>query len=293
MSWFRTLGWMSVWLSGIGLLGHSPWTRTLRSEEANDPPAPVAAKSPLATYLSVGSTVSEKVQAKVLSAARTLQQRAEQEGRTAFLILEIGPGSSRFGSIRDLAKELTSAKFGSLRTIAWVPEPKDKKRIDGYNVILALACKEIVMHPDAELGDIGRGKALDAEEQQFVLSLVDKRLNPKLSSALVSGLMDPQKTVLKVKLESEADGRKSSESRVLTSDEHRLLLDNKVVVQDVITIKDAGVLGFFSGSRARALDVLVSQTAETRSDLADLYNFPREFLRENATSGEALRVVRI
>jgi membrane-bound serine protease (ClpP class) len=272
------------------LLGSSSWT--LRAEEPNDP-AVTATKPPLAMYLTVGSSVSDAVQAKVLNAARKVQQQAEQEGRLAVLVLEIGPGTSRFGSIRDLAKELTSAKFGSLRTVAWIPEAKDKKRIDGYNVILALACKEIVMHPDAELGDIGRGKALDVEEQQFVLSLVEKRLNAKLSSGLVTGLMDPQKTILKVKLEADTDGRKSSESRVLTSDEHRRLLDNKVVVQDVITLKEAGELGFFSGQRARTLDVLVSQTAELRTDLADLYNFPREYLRENATAGEIPRVVRI
>lgn len=284
---------MSVWLSCIGLLGHSPWSRTLRSEESNDPPAAAATKFPLAMYLSVGSPVSDAVQAKVLNAARKVQQQAELEGRSAVLILEIGPGTSRFGSIRDLAKELTSAKFGPLRTIAWIPQPNDKKRIDGYNVILALACKEIVMHPDAELGDIGRGKALDAEEQQFVLSLVEKRLNPKLSNALVTGLMDPQKAVRKVKIERDADGRKSSESRVLTADEHERLLANKVVVQEVVTIKEVGELGFFSGSRARGLDLLVSQTAETRPDLADLYNFPREFLRENATAGETPRVIRI
>lgn len=293
MHWLRTHSLVSVWLSSLSLLALSPWMRTLRSEEPNDSPAPAAAKSPLAMYLSVGSPVGDAVQAKVLNAARKVQQQAEQEGRPAVLILEIGPGTSRFGSIRDLAKELTSAKFGPLRTIAWIPEPKDKKRIDGYNVILALACKEIVMHPDAELGDIGRGKALDAEEQQFVLSLVEKRVNAKLSSGLVTGLMDPQKTILKVKLEADMDGRKTSESRVLTSDDHRRLLDDKVVVQDVITIKEAGEVGFFSGSRARALDVLVTQTAETRADLADLYNFPREFLRENATSGETPRVVRI
>ena len=148
MNWIRTLGWMSVWLSSLGLLGQGQWTRTLRSEEPNESPIPAAARSPLATYLNLGSTVSEKVHAKVLSSARTLQQQAEQEGRSALLVLEIGPGSSRFGSIRDLAKELSSAKFGSLRTIAWIPEPKDKKRIDGNNVILALACNEIVMHPN-------------------------------------------------------------------------------------------------------------------------------------------------
>lgn len=274
VNWLRTIGWACAWAVGIGLLGQGVSTVTLRSEEADDAAA-VAAKSPLAVFLSVGSPIRDAVQAKVLNAARKIQQQAEQESRPAILVLEIGPGTSQFGAVRDLAKELASAKFASLRTIAWVPEPKDKKRIDGYNVILALACKEIVMHPDAELGDIGRGKALDAEEQQFVLSLIEKRLNPKLSTALVAGLMDPQRTVLKVKIEADVDGRKTSEGRVLTSEEHRRLLDNKVVVQDVITIKEAGVVGLFSGSRARALDVLVTQTAETRSDLADLYNFPR------------------
>ncbi|HLQ46463.1 MAG TPA: NfeD family protein [Planctomycetaceae bacterium] len=287
MSWLRTVCWIGVWAVGGGLGA----VALLAEDPVDGKPAPP--KSPLAIYLSVGSPLSDAVQAKVLNAARKVQQQADQEGRPAVLILEISPGTSKFGQVRDLAKELTSAKFAALRTIAWIPEPKDKKRIDGYNVILAIACKEIVMHPDAELGDIGRGKALEAEEQQFVLSLVEKRLNPKLSTALVTGLMDPQKNVLKIKLESDVDGRKVSETRVLTKEEHGRLLDNKVVVQDVITVKEAGVIGSFSGSRARALDVLVTQTADARSDLADLYNFPREFLRENATSGETPRVVRI
>lgn len=261
---------------------------------ADDPTVPPAVSpSPLVVSLSVGSPISDAVQAKVLNAARKIQQQAEQEHRPAMMILEIGPGTSRFGQVRDLAKELTSTKFAALRTVAWIPVPKDGKRIDGYNVILALACKEIVMHADAELGDIGRGKALDAEEQQFVMSLVEKRLNPKLSSGLVAGLMDPQKTILKVKLESDVDGRKTTESRILTTEEHRRLLDNKVTVQDVITIKEAGAIGVFTGNRARSLDVLVSQTVETKSDFAELYRFPREFLRESATSGETPRVVRI
>ncbi len=287
MNWIRTVCWIGVWAACGGLAGQLLL--------ADDPAIPKldAHKAPLAVYLSVGSSLSDAVQAKVLNAARKVQQQAEQEGRPAILILEIGPGTSKFGQVRDLAKELTAAKFASLRTVAWIPEPKDKKRIDGYNVILALACKEIVMHPDAELGDIGRGKTLEAEEQQFVMSLVEKRLNPKLSNALVAGLMDPQKVVLKVKVESDVDGRKVSESRVLTSDEHRRLLDNKVVVQDVTTVKEVGVLGLFTGKRARELDVLVTQTAEVRTDLADLYDFPREYLRENATSGDTPRVVRI
>jgi membrane-bound serine protease (ClpP class) len=286
------LSWLSVLAAGLGALGHAPWGRPLHSQAQEVPNAPTA-KSPLAVYVTVGSPLTDAAQARVLNAARKVQQQAEQESRPAILILEITPGTSRFGSVSDLAKELTSNKFASLRTIAWIPEPKDKKRIDGYHVILALACKEIVMAPDAELGDIGRGKALAPEEQQFVLSLVEKRLNPKLSSALVTGLMDPQKTILKVKIQTEVDGRQSFEHRILTSEEHRRLLDNKVVVQDVITIKEAGTIGVFSGARARALDVLATRTADTRTDLADLYEFPREYLREVATSSEAPRVVRI
>ena len=283
--WFR----FAIWLLVLPFLSQNT---TAVADEAGE--AKLADKpSPLVVYVTAGSPISDAVQAKILNAARKVQRQAELESRPAILILEIGPGTSRFGQVRDLAKELTSAKFAQLRTIAWIPAPKDGKRIDGYNVVLALACKEIVMHPDAEMGDIGRGKALDAEEQQFVLSLVEKRLNPKLSAGLVTGLMDPQKTVLKVKIESDMDGRKGTESRVLTSEEHRLLLENKVVVQDVTTIKEAGSIGLFSGSRARALDVLVAQVADTKTDIAELYNFSREFLRESATSGETPRVVRI
>lgn len=134
MNWLRTIGWVSAWAAGIGLLGLGVSDGKLWSDEAGDAPV-VAAKSPLAVYLSVGSPINDAVQAKVLNAARKIQQQAEQESRPAILVLEIGSGTSRFGAVRDLAKELTSAKFGSLRTVAWVPEPRDKKRIDGYNVI--------------------------------------------------------------------------------------------------------------------------------------------------------------
>ena len=40
------------------------------------------------------------------------------------------------------------------------------------------------MKPDASLGDIGLGKALDVDEQSFVVNLVNRRHNPKLSEAL-------------------------------------------------------------------------------------------------------------
>ena len=50
-------------------------------------------------------------------------------------------------------------------------EPKRQKRIDGYNVILT-GLQGNRDASDAELGDIGRGKPVEAEEQQFVVSLI-------------------------------------------------------------------------------------------------------------------------
>ena len=120
-------------------------------------------KIPLAVYITVSSPLNDAMAARVTNAAVKLQHRAEQEDRPAYLVLEIQRGQSRFGQVRDLAKELRSTKLSRVRTIAWIPEAEDGKPVDGYNVILALACNEIVMHPDAELGDVGRGRALGSE----------------------------------------------------------------------------------------------------------------------------------
>ncbi|HAH46064.1 MAG TPA: hypothetical protein DCM07_14660, partial [Planctomycetaceae bacterium] len=123
----------------------------------------------------------------------------------------------------------------------------------GNNVVLALACDEIVMHPDAELGDIGYGKALDQDEREFVLSIVEKRHNAKLSRALVLGMMDPQQAVPQVKIQQGEGENRQILSRIVTPDELKRLQENRAVITDVETIKEAGSLGVFSGSKARAL----------------------------------------
>ena len=70
-------------MAGIGLLGQRASEGVLWSQDADEAPAAVVAKPPIATYISVGSPVSDAVQAKVLNAARKLQQQAEQESPKA------------------------------------------------------------------------------------------------------------------------------------------------------------------------------------------------------------------
>jgi membrane-bound serine protease (ClpP class) len=256
------------------------------SEQApadNEPPEKTE-HGPVARYVTVTNPVDNVIFSRVRNILVKLQHQAEQEDRAAILILEIERGTSMFGQVRDLAKELTSARYSMVRTIAWVPDHEDNRPLDGYTAILALACKEIVMHPDAEIGDIGRGQPIDDDEQHFVINMVEKRYNTQVNGALVVGMCDPQKTILRIKIDG-GDG--VVESRVVTGEELRRLQDNDEAIPDIITIKEQGQPLLLSGRSARAYDVLAMQTSEDRSDLADLYGFERRYLREDLTGGEA------
>ncbi len=217
-----------------------------------------------------------------------LQNESAQSNQTGYLILKISPGSSPFHQVQGLAKFLASSQLSSLKTIAWIPDT-----VIGNNVVLALACDEIVMHPDAELGDIGYGKGVDRDEREFILSIVEKRHNAKLSRALALGMMNPQQAVLKIKIQRGEGENKQVESRIVTPEELKRLQDNMAVIVDVETIKEVGSAGVFSGSKARSLDVLVQQLAPSRGDLAELYGIPREKLRSDPAMGEAPKAMLI
>lgn len=246
--------------------------------------------APLGRFLTIGSPVDDTVYARVTNAALALQNQAQQEKRRAILVLEITPGSSQFHHVQGLARFLTSAQLSQVTTVAWIPET-----VTGNNAVLALAANEIVMHPSAELGDIGRGQALEADEQHAVLLLVQKRHNAKVNEALAAGMVDPQKRVWKIQVKPAGDDDQPAESRIVTDEELRELQKSRLAILDTVTIKEAGVPGLFSGTTARDLDVLAVQTAESRSAVAELYRLPREAMREDATAGRTVkaRLIRV
>ena len=238
-------------------------------------------RTPLGQFLTITSPVDDAIFNRVSTTALRLQQQATQEDRPAILILQIEPGTSQFHHIQGLSKFLTSSQISNVTTVAWIPAT-----VTGPNVLLALACKQIVMHPDAELGDIGRGKPLEAEEQQAILAMAQKRHNNKINSAIVRGMMDPQEQLWRVRVRSMEAGTDELESRVVTKDELETLRRTNVTIENVEVVKDPGTIGTFRGSTARALDILVAQTAENRSSVATLYGLQRESLRETALDKE-------
>lgn len=239
------------------------------------------AGAPPAKVVTLSSPIDETVAGRVQNVALELQSDAARTGQDAILVLEITPGSSKFGAVRDLAQFLTSAEVSKLRTVAWIPES-----VDGNNVVVALACNEIVMHPDAELGDIGRGQAVDPADADFVLRLVERRHNAKLSPAIVRGMLDPQVAVLRATIGEGAN----AVVRIVTADELKQLQDR--TTERVVTepVKEAGTAGLFSGNQARRLGILAAGTATTRQDLADLYSLPSAALRPDPIAGKAPKV---
>ena len=145
------------------------------------------------------------------------------------MILEIPPGSSRFGQVSDLARRLTSAEFSRVRTVAWVP-----KTVTGYHAIIAVACQDIVMDADASLGDVGRGKAVPEVERDLILSIVDRR-NSRLSRGVVQAMMDPAVELLRVNIDGPDPG-----VRFLTPAELKSLQANNTPISETERIKDVG-----------------------------------------------------
>ncbi len=242
-------------------------------------------KLPLGQFVTVTSPVDDAVFNRISTAALKLQRQAGQEDRPAILVLQIEPGTSQFHQVQGLAKFLTSENVSNITTVAWIPAT-----VTGPNVLVALACKQIVMHPDAELGDIGRGKPLEQQDQQQVLALAQKRHNIKVNAAIVRGMMEQQEQLWRVRLRTQDGGKDELESRVVTKDELETLRGTNVNIENAEIVKDAGTIGTFKGSAARSLDILVAQTAENRVAVAGQYGLPREALREPLPEKENRKV---
>ncbi|MEZ6130098.1 MAG: hypothetical protein R3C59_15545 [Planctomycetaceae bacterium] len=234
--------------------------------------SPAEARNRFGQFLTLSSPISDSQVAQVSNMALELQARAVREDREAVLILEIPAGSSRFGQVSDLARRLTSADVSRVRTVAWLP-----KTVEGYHAVIALACHDIVMDPDASIGDIGRGAALPKEEQEFILSIVNRRRNSRLSQGVVQAMMDPSVELLRVQMEGAAG---LEEQRFLTPAELKSLRDQDTVISQTEVIKNVGAVGSFNASDAQRSGFLVARTVASRRDVAVLYDLPTESLRE-------------
>lgn len=238
-------------------------------------------------FVTITSPIDDVVYSRVSNAALKLQAEAASSGQKAVLVLQIPPGASPFHQVQGLAKFLTSPQIGQVTTVAWIPE-----NLTGPHVLLALACREIVMPDDVQIGDLSRGARLDPEEEQASLAIAQKRLNPKVNAALVRGLTDPQQALYRIRIKPENG---AAESRIVTLEELEEIRKTNAVIDDATPVKERGSPGIFTGKAARGWDILVTHPAETRSAVGEIYRLPHEAQREmNADQAwNQVRVIRI
>ena len=233
--------------------------------------------------LRLRSPIDERSLARVRNVATELLGMADGTQRPV-LILEVPTGSSAYHNVCPLAKFLTSAQVSALRTVAWIPDT-----VTGHNAIIALACDEIVMHPDAEFGDVGRGEPLPDDQRDFILGLVSKQNNRLVPTALAVGLVDPAEAVLKVKLDDESG---EQTTRLVTRAELDRLRQADVTIRGVETVKEAGAPGLFSGAQARREGLLAARTATAVAEVVAAYGLPIE-AAAGTSGGEVGKVRKI
>ncbi|MCA9000007.1 MAG: hypothetical protein KDA80_23625 [Planctomycetaceae bacterium] len=267
------LAWTLFVLAGVGpILGQD---KNADSKELE----------PASRLVPLPSPLNDESLGQVRRTLLELQDVANREGREAYLILELTPGVSEFHHCYAIADLLTSEPLERVTTIAWVPET-----VTGNNVLVALACQEIVMHPDAQMGDMGRGDALPNDQQTIVKGIVAKRRNQKVSEALALAFMNPRESLVQLTIEADA-GMK--ETRLASSAEARKLREDGTVILETKTVSEAGTPALIDGRKARSFDILTMRTAQSRRELVAAYGLSLDNLKELAPAEELGKVAYI
>lgn len=262
-------------LRTVLLILASGWVCFADDTPPEKPAAREAAAAPLerpdvtaGQFVTISGPVDDAVLARVQNAALRLQSDAAGSERPPVLVLHIEPAASPVHQALALAKFLASGKSAPVKTVAWIPSP-----LQGTQAAIALACQEIVLHPEAGLGDIDRSRSLDDDDKSAILEIVQKRNQPKLPLSLVRAMLNPQDEVWNVRLDD-------AQTRIVSRDELQALRDAGRSIDRADVVKAAGDRGLFSAAVLRDLGLVATHTASTRIEVAELYKLSREALRE-------------
>ncbi|AMV22298.1 NfeD family protein [Planctomyces sp. SH-PL14] len=255
----------------LGFLLRAAWPEgTLAAAPAKKAVAD-AAGDRVGQFLTVDAPLTDDI---VLNIRRTIDSLKTQavQGKKAYLVLEIRKASSPFHHAYALADLISSNATVGVTVVGWVPE-----KLTGIHAFLALACHEVVMDPEAILGDLGNGQPLSHDERLIVRSIAERRRNRKISPEIVDALLDPQVSLVQLSIETKPG---ETEKRITTSDGAKRLRETGAIIRDSSVVKEEGEPAVFTGEQARALDIIAVQTARDRGEIATLYDLPLEALRE-------------
>jgi membrane-bound ClpP family serine protease len=207
----------------------------------------------------------KQVETAIRRARDRFAAKPAQGDRRPTLILEFSPArrdagfgqGSDFSRAAALARFLTSREVASIKTVAYIP-----RTIKGHGVLVALACEEIVMHRDAEIGDASIDDTGPPSDVVLTSYREIATLRRPAYLPLVLGMVDKRIEVLKVETETGVEFVERSKIEELKQ-------NRTIVSQDAIF--PAGALVNLSGRDGREygfVRLLASDSPELARGLA-------------------------
>ncbi|HEX3872233.1 MAG TPA: hypothetical protein VHV77_17430 [Pirellulales bacterium] len=263
--WLLAVVWVTIWAG----LTQPPGARSEADPAAADarPKAADAddAKPRAGRLLRIPGPVTDKIDQRIRRAVDITVADAKRKGEWPVFVIEIGTGRTEFGQAYDLARFLSSEALNGATTVAWLPAT-----VTGHNVLVAMACDEIIMSEDAEIGDAGKNEAtITAPMRNAYVEIANRRKT--IPADLAVGMLDS--TVEVDEVETDVSREFVLSTRLDELRKEKSFESSKVV-------KPAGQPGLFTGRRARELG-FVSYLAADRSDIAKIWKLPREALQDD------------
>ena len=233
-------------------------------------------------HLPIDGQTYRRVQRFVIAA----QARATETGRQPVLIFELkvlpdqsefGRGTE-FGAAYDLAKFLSGPKLGNAVTVAYVPQS-----IQGHAVLVALACDEIIMAPDAQIGSAGIDEAAVTDSTRFAYEEIANR-RKDIPGEVAMALVDKNLEVLKVETEQSTE--------YVTRSGLEELKKRRSIQREPEVLIPAGQPAEFSGREARKHG-FVDYLAEDLLAVARALDLEPKAIQVDPSLGDEWRAVRV
>jgi len=276
-----------VAFTALGLLGVAQIAADNRPDapaEALQPPKRADAKA--GRLIRVPLPLTGSVDAQVRRAAERAMTRLPADGARPVLIFELLPTQTQFGEGSNFERALSLARFIASRpmrqykTVAFVP-----RSIKGHGVLVALACEEIVMAADAELGPAGidepPNEPVDPTVRSGYRQVAESWRTVPAKVALA--MLDKEIEVLRV------------ETEVDTQYVDRVELENlkkQHTIKSERTITRPGEMARFTGREARELG-FASQLAADRAALARALSLPLDAVEGDPSLTGQWRPIRL
>ncbi len=229
----------------------------------------------------IDSAAESRVRAAV---TRLMSKNTAGAAERPVIVFEFSPGQSdggrgtEFGHAFELARFIASdPALNGVKTVAYIP-----RTIKGHAVLVALACEEIIMAPDADLGAAGIdetviGPAIAGAYKEIA------EAHKTVPTPLVLGMLDKELQVLRVTTEVGAD-------YVLAGKDFEELKKRRAVKSvDEISPRP----GLYKGLRGRTELGFVSYLAKDRQEVAQALELPSSALRDDPTLSGTMRPIQV